>query len=133
MSDARHSFVANVKDSLGWKYANAFVVVRTYSVDSQDTYESVDCIEDYKSESGIEGISYTANFWASEADQLAGLPSRPLVNAKAGDTGEDKLLFLVDLENIQSIEARNNAMPPKEKHRHLIELEIKRHCPQELT
>ena len=132
MSDARHSFEANVKDSLGWGYAKAFVVVRTYSVDSQDTYESIDCIEDYKSESGIKGISYTANFWASEADQLSGLPSRPLINVDASASGDGKLLFLVDMENIQSIEASNNTMQPKEKHRHLIELDIKRHCPQEL-
>ena len=56
MSDARHSFVANVKDSLWWGYAKAFVVVRTYSVDSQDTDESIDCIEYYQSESWIKGI-----------------------------------------------------------------------------
>lgn len=126
-------FNANVKDSLGWKYDNAWVGVYDIYANTGDAYQSKGPKEPFKKTHEITSISYRANFWQNRADQEAELTSRPLINENPqpiidddGDVSHDDKILCVDLEHLQSVQVTNSALSPEEKHFRLIELDVNR-------
>lgn len=118
-----HSFVAPVKDSLGWSYPDALVAIRQWSVKSQDTGDSVDG-DNYIESSEIEAIPYRANFYQNTQCQAEGKQSRPLINE---DNPDDEQLFMVDLRHDESLQVLGDSdMSAVDKKWRLIELDVRR-------
>ena len=117
-----YTFVSPVKDSLGWKYPDALVAIRQWSVKSQDTGDSVDG-DNYVESSDIEAIPYRANFYQDKTCQAEGKQSRPLINE---DNPDDEQLFMVDLGHHESLQVRESDMSAVDKKWRLIELDVRR-------
>ena len=156
--------VANllVKDRDGWKYKDAFVVVRNIEAEVKTSAKSKDGVDGYE-ETSTYNIEYTCNYWMDKATQEADLPSRALgrfVDVPAEDiyevngAGENILddrgdkkptgevipahqmwteKHTVDTDHLQSQEVLNSSMVGLDERNRLVELDVMRKFAQERT
>ena len=134
------TFTSNIIDEYGHKFVNAFVAIRAYSGNRQTTYETGDCIGDYKVRTLQDTLSYSINYWYEKQDMIDGLPSRPwkfkvlIDEVTDPETGEVTVpthyefgdVFNVDLEHPEAINIFNSEMEPELKDQHAIELDATR-------
>jgi len=129
MARAVKTFTASVEDKLGWDYPNALVAIRWASETSQNTFESQDCQSDYNEEMTSHVITYTANFWGTNQMQMAGKPSRPLLNKVIPEPNAEPVfdeIFTVELDEAQSAQVLNSNASATDKVFTLIELDLRR-------
>ena len=144
-----------VKDRDGWKYKDAFVVVRRIHSIIDNLAEPKDGVDGYDETSNYK-ITYTCNFFMDKETQEADLPSRPLgrfVEVPAEEvyevtsTGECALddnglkiptgevvpahqiwteKHIVDTDHLQSQQVLNSSMSGVDERDRLVELDVMR-------
>ena len=123
MTRAVKTFTAYVEDQLGWDYPQALVAIRRVTETSQKTFESEDCKGNYVEDINSHIIKYSANFWGTKQQQMAGKPSRPILSKVEGEE-ESTDIFEVDVEHAQSVQVLNSNAPSNDKIFTLIELDL---------
>lgn len=149
-----------VKDRDGWKYKDAFVVVRRIFSNVENTAEPKDGVDGYEETSSY-NISYTCNYFMDKATQEADLPSKPagrFIDVPAeeiyevNDAGEYSLddtgakistgeivpahqvwteKHTVDTDHLQSQQVLNSSMVGLDERNRLVELDVMRKFAQE--
>ena len=118
-----NTFTADVKDSDGWPFKDAFVAVYDDEKVSVEKRAATADNGQYETNLQVASLEYYANFWPSRAAYEAKLPSKPLINK---DGEGDKRLFSVDLNNNESIQIIEGAMDTESKTNALEEYDVKR-------
>ena len=144
-----------IKDRDGWKYANAFAVVRNIESNVKTSANPKDGVDGYDEMSEYD-ITYTLNYWMDKATQEADLPSKPVgryidvtaeVLYEVNEEGEYSLndqgqpiptgetvpahkvwteTHTVDTEHLQSQQVLNSSMVGIDERNRLVELDVMR-------
>ena len=118
-----NTFTADVKDSDGWPFKNAFVAVYDDEKVSHEKRTATEAGGQYTTNLQVASLEYYANFWPSKEAYEAKLPSKPLINLYAEG---DNRLFRVDLGNEESKQIIKGGMDTEAKTNALEEYDVKR-------
>lgn len=94
------TFFSKVTDEYGGEYPQAVVVIRDWSVSSQETYKSIDGVTPYDINSNVSGLAYKLSYHYNQDTRAQGKKLRPLYFEEGEGTSD---VFEVDLTNQEVI------------------------------
>ena len=103
------TFYCKIKDEYGQTFPQALVAVRAFSEMSQNTGSSEDCEGEYFINGDTQAITYSLNYWYSDAHKAEGYRSRPF---KIDNDGTLEDVIVADLTDAEVIGILSDDLDP---------------------